>query len=166
MRRVANAACIALLLAMPALAAAQPGPAAPSGESRAPVLSAEPHEQQLGNLTPLDFFTEGWSEPWAHRHRYTPDMALLRVTTNFLERELRFDYVYTNVAESKTLDNTQTASALMAYGLNRRLMVEVIANYQWNVAHNGGTTNGPGGALLARFQLVDTEGQSYSFRCA
>jgi hypothetical protein len=122
------------------------------------------HEQPLPNLTLLNFFTEGWTEPWEHRHRYTPDMALLRVTTNFMERELRFDYVYTNVAGNPKLDNTQMGDVLIAYGLDRRLMVEVIANYQWNVAPNGSSTNGGDGSFYARLQLVDTPGQSYAFQ--
>ncbi|HVP69243.1 MAG TPA: hypothetical protein VMT17_18485 [Anaeromyxobacteraceae bacterium] len=164
MHRAGHAALQVLLLAVPAVGLADGEPAPGAGEALPAALTAHPHEQQLTDLTPLNFFTEGWADPWAHRHRYTPDMALLRVTTNFLERELRFDYVYTNVAENKTLDNTQNASALLAYGLDRRLMVEVITNYQWNVNQNGSTTNGAGGGFLARLQLVDTPGQSYSFQ--
>ena len=134
----------------------------PAGEATAD--SKEEHPQHLSDLTLLDFFSQGWNQSWEHRHRYTPDMALLRVTTNFLEREFRLDYVHTDVANNPNLDSTDLANALLAYGLNRRLMLEVISNYQWNVTSNGTTTSGAGGGFLARFQLVDTLTQSYSFQ--
>ena len=124
----------------------------------------EGHAQQLSNLTLGNFFTEGWNQAWVHRHRYTPDMALLRVTTNFLERELRLDYVLTDVANNPNLQTTDLANGLMAYGLNRRLMLEVISNYQWNISPTGVTTSGAGGGFLTRFQLVDSSTQSYSFQ--
>ncbi len=46
-------------------------------------VDTEPSE-----LTLLNFFSEGWDQDWVKRSRHgrTPDMALLRVTTNFLER--------------------------------------------------------------------------------
>jgi hypothetical protein len=50
----------------------------------------------------------------------------LKVTTNFLERELRGDYAQTSIANSPTQDSTDFANVLMAYALNRRLMLEVI----------------------------------------
>src|SRR5262249_3958309 len=110
------------------------------------------HDHPIKDMTFGNFF-EGWNEERVHRHRYTPDMALLRVTTNFLERELRVDYQRTDVANNPKLDSTEFANFLMAYGLSRRLMLELIANYQWNNPKpHGPTTNGSGGALLARFQ--------------
>jgi hypothetical protein len=141
-----------LLLAAGRSQATEEGSAAPG---------AEP---QLADLTPLNFFSEGWAQPWERRRRHTPDMALLRVTTNFLERELRLDYVLTEVSGNPKVKATDLANALIAYGLNRRFMIEVITNYQWNVAPSGTTTNGPGAGLLARFQLVDTPGQSYALQ--
>jgi hypothetical protein len=123
---------------------------------------AEPSE-----LTLMNFFTEGWTQDWVKRSRRgrTPDMALLRVTTNFLERELRLDYTYTRgVKNNPKLDHSQFFNALIAYGLNRRLMIEVISNYQWNEPPSGSTTkktNGTGGAALVRFQLADTYDQCY-----
>lgn len=124
----------------------------------------EESPQRLSDLTLLNFFSEGWGQPWEKRRRYTPDMALLRVTTNFLEREFRLDYVLTDAANNPKLDSTDLANALVAYGLNRRLMIEIITNYQWNVPPNGDTASGAGGGFLARFQLVDTPTQSYSFQ--
>jgi hypothetical protein len=132
-------------------------------EKHAEVIDVEPSE-----LTPLNFFTEGWNQDWVKRSRKnrTPDMALLRVTTNFLERELRIDYVYTqHVKKNKKLDHSQLLNGLIAYGINRRLMVEVISNYQWNTptsARNTPQVNGAGAAALVRLQLADTYDQSYA----
>jgi hypothetical protein len=121
--------------------------------------------RQLTDLTPLNFFTEGWDEAWSHRHRETPDMSLLRVTTNFLERELRFDYVFTAVNNNPKVLDSQLLNTLIAYGINRRLMVEIIGNYQWNVPPSGSpTVNGAGMAGVLRFQLVDTQNNSYAFQ--
>jgi hypothetical protein len=136
------------------------GTAEASGEHTA--LGSEEH--QLSDLTPLNFFTEGWNQAWAHRHRHTPDMALLRVTTNFLERELRIDYVFTAVNNNPKVNDTQLLNGLIAYGLNRRLMIEVITNYQWNVPPKGAPASGPAGGALVRFQLVDTPTASYAIQ--
>jgi len=133
----------------------------------APVLLApERHAttQRLSDLSIGNFFTEGWNQDWEKWRHHTPDMALLRVTTNFLERELRADYVKTDVAHSATTDSTDFVNVLMAYALNRRLMLEVIGNYQWNDRTNGTEVSGSGAGFLARFQLVENADQSYSFQ--
>ncbi len=119
---------------------------------------------QASNLTLDNFFSEGWNQTWQKRTRATPDMALLRVTTNFLSRKFETDYVRTDVANNTTLESTDFAGARIAYGLNRRLMIELLANYQWNTPPAGPRSSGAGGGLLARFQLVDTPTQSYSFQ--
>jgi hypothetical protein len=117
--------------------------------------------QHLSDLTLANFFSEGWTQPWAKRERAdgTPDMALLKVTTNFLERELRLDYARTSEVQTstkyKTFDNL---NGLIAYGLDRRVMLEVISNYQWNTSIKPGQgVSGAGGGGLLRFQLIDTE---------
>jgi hypothetical protein len=124
----------------------------------------EKHED-LKDLTFLNFFTEGWGDPWVHRHRKTRDMALLRVTTNFLEREFRLDYAGTrHVDRNAKVQRIDFLNSLIAYALDRRIMIEVIANYQWN--HHDGllVVDGPGAAFLTRFQLVDTQESSFSFQ--
>jgi hypothetical protein len=132
-------------------------------------------EQEKGDVEPSDltlltFFSEGWTEDWVKRSRKgrAPDMALLRVTTNFLEREFRLDYVYTNnVRNNKKVENSQLLNGLIAYGLNRRLMIEVISNYQWNEPPESSTAtkaNGAGAAALVRFALADTYDQAYGFQ--
>lgn len=135
------------------------------GASEAPGGEEEPPELTLSN-----FFSDGWSSDWVKRSRKgrAPDMALLRVTTNFLERELRVDYAYTSsVKNSSKVDTSQLLTGLIAYGLNRRLMIEVITNYQWNEPPPGATAakqNGSGGGALARFQLADTYATSFAFQ--
>ncbi len=116
-------------------------------------------EQHLSDLTLGNFFSEGWSQPWAKRERAdgTPDMALLKVTTNFLERELRLDYARTSEVQNSKYKTFDNLNGLIAYGLNRRLMLEVISNYQWNTAVKGAGVSGAGGGGLLRFQLIDTE---------
>lgn len=144
---------IALLAAVPAMAQTgyQEGGTAP------------PSDLTLGN-----FFTAGWGEPYIHRERQsgTPDMALLKVQTNFLERELRIDYAHTshNLVPTPRFGTIDFADALIAYGLDRRWQVEVVSNYQWNTASANGAQNASGssGAGVLRFQLVDTELSSYS----
>jgi hypothetical protein len=125
----------------------------------------EAHGEELTDLTLWNFFTEGWTSPWSHRHRKTPNMALLRVTTNFLEREFRADYQGTrHIDHNAKLESTDFFNSLIAYGLNRRLMIEVIANYQWNHNDRAKVVDGPGAALLARAQLVDTEPTSIALQ--
>ncbi len=165
-----------LLLAFAAAAQESPPPAVADGHASAPpaALNAEAYAEchdsceerrQLSDLTILNFFTEGWDQAWAHRHRETPDMSLLRVTTNFLEREFRLDYVFTAVNNNPKVLDSQLLNSLIAYGLDRRLMVEVIGNYQWNVPPSGyPTANGAGMAGVLRFQLVDTRTASYAFQ--
>lgn len=121
--------------------------------------SSHPSDLSLGN-----FFTEGWNQDWEKWRHDTPDMALLRVTTNFLERELRVDYANTSVAHSATLDSTDFLNMLIAYAVNRRLMLEVIGNYQWNDPVHPPAVSGSGAAFLTRFQLIENADQSYSFQ--
>ncbi len=124
------------------------------------------NDQRLSDLTLGNFFSEGWSQPWAKRERAdgTPDMALLKVTTNFLERELRLDYAGTTGIKNSKYSDTDFLNGLIAYGLNRRLMLEVISNYQWNTPVKGTGVSGSGGGAMARFQLVDTEQSSYAIQ--
>jgi hypothetical protein len=133
-----------------------------------PALSPDQHPAhpaQMPDLGLLDFFTTGWDQPWEHRHdRYTPDMALLRVTTNALEKELRLDYTHTDVRANPKLESSQFGNALIAYAINRRLMVEVISNAQWNKDYQQTTTSGSGGGGLVRLMLADTQTSCTSFQ--
>ena len=121
-------------------------------------------EDQPSDLHLSGFFIEGWDQPWSHRERETPDMALLKVTTNFLEREFRLDATRTDVRGNAAYDTTDFANGLIAYGVNRRFMIEVLTNVQWNRDGRGVVASGSGGGLLGRFQLVDTSSRSVSFQ--
>jgi hypothetical protein len=128
----------------------------------------DPHAAHAGSVSDLglsNFFTAGWDQPWEHRHdRYTPDMALLKVTTNALEKELRLDYTDTSVRGNAKVDTSQVGSALIAFAINRRLMVEVINNAQWNMDFHNTTTSGSGGGGVLRLQLADTQTSCTSFQ--
>jgi len=152
--------CLALKLLLALLAASTISTSASAQEYK------ESSEKRLSDLTLGNFFSEGWTQPWAKRERAdgTPDMALLKVTTNFLERELRLDYARTSGIKNSKYSDTDFFNGLIAYGLNRRLMLEVISNYQWNTPVSGAGVSGSGGGGLVRFQLVDTELSSYSIQ--
>jgi hypothetical protein len=122
--------------------------------------------EELQDLTLRNFFTAGWDEEFNKRIRPTgtPDLALLRVQTNFMEREVRVNYFYQNNIHTKTRENLDNLDAFIAYAFNRRLMVEVLGNYQW-VDARGKTRDTDGGApqFIGRVQLIDTVTSSYSF---
>ncbi|HTP26056.1 MAG TPA: hypothetical protein VMK12_10405 [Anaeromyxobacteraceae bacterium] len=92
-------------------------------------------------------------------------MALQRVTTNFLEREFRTDYsraLWWNRPGKRAADILR---GLIAYGLNRRLMIEVVTQYQWNeMIGRAHATHGATGQAVARLQLVDTPTSSHAFQ--
>ncbi|MFI5180965.1 MAG: hypothetical protein ACHQPI_06215 [Thermoanaerobaculia bacterium] len=155
--RDSNAGFLFPVVAISLLASSYPAKAGGEDPGRSGDLpSTKEAHAAPSDLSLADFFTRGWNEEWTHRERFTPDMALLRVTTNFLEREFRADYSRTDVRGNPSLDTTQMANGLIAYGLNRRLMLEVISNYQWNLSNGDVTASGGGGGALVRTQLVDT----------
>ena len=136
-----------------------------------PAFAGEPSEAlspphaQLSNLTLGNFFTEGWDQEWAKRSNPegAPDMSLLHVQTNFLEREFRTDYSNQQNTGSNKTRHINLLNGLIAYGVDRRVMVEVVSNYQWNSARTGVDSSGTGGALVGRVQLVDIPGASYAY---
>jgi hypothetical protein len=116
------------------------------------------------DLTLANFFSAGWNEEWtkrAHEGR-APDMALLRVQTNFLEREFRTNYVFEDEINSRKRRSLNEVEALIAYGLNRRFMFEVVTTYDKFAMRHGSDENGPAGTLVGRIQLVDMPESSYS----
>ena len=119
----------------------------------------------LSNLTLGNFFTEGWGQEWEKRSTPggAPDMSLLHVQTNFLEREFRTDFSNQQNTGSNKTGHANLLNGLIAYGLDRRIMVEVVSNYQWNAARKGANSTGAGGALVGRVQLVDVPGSSYAY---
>lgn len=136
-------------------------------EPSVPVIQTQfPTSGQPSNLAFSNFFSEGWNQDWVKRRTPggAPDMSLLHVQTNFLEREFRTDfYNQQNVGSNKTA-HISFVDALIAYGINRRFMMEVVANYQWNNSQTAGASvNGAGAALVGRLQLVDIPGASYAY---
>jgi hypothetical protein len=119
----------------------------------------------LSDLTLLNFFSAGWSDDFTRRVRETgtPDYALLRVQTNFMEREFRVNNTYQQNVNSKTIQHLDTMDVFIAYAFNRRFMIEVLGNYQWVGERKGPNLDGGDPQLIGRLQLIDTEPSSYSF---
>jgi len=119
----------------------------------------------LSNLTLSNFFTDGWTDAYAKRSNPdgAPDMALLRVSTNFLEREFRLDFLSeqnVNSAKNRTIN---LADGLIAYGLDRRFMVSVTSNYEWINSRVNNDLSESNIALGSRLQLIDIPGTSLAF---
>jgi hypothetical protein len=120
--------------------------------------------EQPTDLTLSNFFTDGWDQPWVQRVTPggAPDTELLHVDTAFLERVFRIDY-----ASEETTPGDRSIRSLdgvIAFALNRRIMLELAPSYEWKENHNGGTSSGDGGKLETRIQLVDVPGAAYAFK--
>ena len=138
-----------------------------AGVPASPVVLNSPGESELASdLTLGNFFSEGWDQAWAKRPHLggAPDMALLRVQTNFLEQEVRTDYYFEDHVVSGSKLDIHFADALVAYGVNRRLMLALVDSYEWIEPRPGHKElNGMSEAFVGRLQLVDTEHSSYAF---
>ena len=121
--------------------------------------------RQLSDLTLANFFSAGWADEFSKRVRATgtPDYALLRVQTNFMEREVRVNYSYQQNINSKTKEYLSNLDAFVAYAFNRRFMIEVLGNYQWVGERKGPDIDGGEPQIIGRVQLIDTDPSSYSF---
>ena len=150
-------------------ATAAPSPAddsqAPVGDGQSGYGYVAQHERPR-DLTLANFFSAGWDDEWAKQVRDTgtPNLALLRVQTNFMEREFRTNYFSENNVASATTKTLTDFDALIAWSFNRRVMIEVTGAYQWTDPRTGALEeNGGFPGLVGRIQLVDTESSSYSF---
>jgi hypothetical protein len=169
MNRVSLSALVLLAICQTPLCAQNPIAASNAiladwdGERREMAQMAE--GRGLSDLTVLNFFSAGWDDDFAKRVRETgtPDYALLRVQTNFMEREFRVNYSYQENIRSKTKDHVNALDAFIAYAFNRRFMIEVLGNYQWVGERKGKDIDGGDPQIIGRVQLVDTEPSSYSF---
>jgi hypothetical protein len=123
--------------------------------------------QGLSDLTLFNFFSAGWNDEFSKRVRETgtPDYALLRVQTNFMEREFRVNNTYQQNINSPKKEYLNSTDAFIAYAFNRRFMIEVLGNYQWLGERKGPDLDGGAPQLIGRMQLIDTEPSSYSFNC-
>lgn len=89
---------------------------------------------------------------------------MLRVQTNFMEREIRINYFSQSNIQNKTQANTNSTDFLIAYGLNRRFMIEVVGTEEWVEGRDGTPNNsGPSVQVVGRVQLISTADSSYSF---
>ena len=66
-----------------------------------------------------------------------PNLALLRVQTNFMEHEFRTNYYFENNVASSTTKNLTDFDSLIAWSFNRRLMLEITGAYQWTDPRTG-----------------------------
>ncbi len=118
------------------------------------------------DLTLWNFFSAGWDEDWVKRSSEdrAPDLALLHVQTNFMEREIRFDSFYQSNVHNKKQDNIYFFDGLIAYGWNRRFQTNVQA-FDETITGRGKNPDlsGPQGGFLARFQLISKPDSSYAF---
>jgi hypothetical protein len=139
----------------------EPPAAAGDGQPGYPYL-VQPERPR--DLTLANFFSAGWDDQWAKQERPTgtPNLALLRVQTNFMEREFRANYYAENNVASPTTRNLTDFDALIAWSFNRRLMLEITGAYQWTDPRTGLGENGGTPGLVGRVQLVDTESSSCS----
>ncbi|MGO9109490.1 MAG: hypothetical protein ACLP9L_09670 [Thermoguttaceae bacterium] len=122
-------------------------------------------QERSRDLTLANFFSAGWDDEWAKQERATgtPNLALLRVQTNFMEREFRANYYFENNAASSTTKNLTDFDTLIAWSFDRRLMLEITGAYQWTDPRTGVREDGGNPGLVGRVQLIDTESSSYSF---
>ncbi len=123
---------------------------------------------QPSDLTLANFLSDGWDQDWTQRHRLTPDMSLLKVQTNFMEMEYRFDYAHTAGNQHLKYSDIDFVNNLIAYSPSRRVQIEVFGNNQWNSPNpqirGAEGVSGPAMGGLVRFQLVDTMTSSYAFQ--
>ncbi len=135
----------------------------PGGQARPSSCSAN---EDPPPLTLANFFTAGWDEDFTRRSSEdrAPDLALLRVQTNFMEREVRVNYFHESNVNSAKTANIDSMDAFIAYAFNRRFMVEVLGNEQWiDGRGKNADTSGPAERLVGRVQLISTAESSYSF---
>lgn len=117
-------------------------------------------------LTLDNFFSAGWDEDFTRRSSEdrAPDFALLRVQTNFMEREVRINYFFQDNIASKSRKAIDNLDYFIAYGFNRRFMLEVFGNEDW-IDGRGETPvmSGPDAQFVGRVQLISTADSSYTF---
>jgi hypothetical protein len=123
-------------------------------------------EDDPPDLTLWNLFTAGWNEEFTRRSSEdrAPDLALLRVQTNFMEREFRVNYASESNVRSKTQKSIDNLDYLVAYAFNRRFMLEVLGNEEWiDGRGKSPDSSGPTARFIGRVQLVSSADTSISF---
>jgi hypothetical protein len=118
----------------------------------------------LSNLTLENFFTQGWDEAWVKRSNPdgAPDMALLRVQTNFLAQFFRVDFFSQQDVNSTKYETIDLFDVMAAKGLNRRLMISATVNYEWIDSRVNNYMDASSKAIAGRLQLIDIPGSAYA----
>lgn len=120
----------------------------------------------LPNLTLANFFSEGWDQPWIKRPNPggAPDMALLRVQTNFLSQYVRADFFSEQGLASTKNSVLDLLDVNMSKSLNRRFMVYAQGYYEWLQSRTPNRyANAFNYSVAGRIQLIDIPGSSYAF---
>jgi hypothetical protein len=127
-----------------------------AGEPSTP--SIEVAKPELTDLIFSNFFSAGWNESWTRRSRgdNTPDMALLRVQTNFLTDVFRLDYAYQENLKAASVRGTEAVTGTLEYAFNRRFELGLVGYYNWIDSRMGEDLEGATEGAFARLQWVDT----------
>jgi hypothetical protein len=128
-----------------------------------PTMAQDAPSGNLSNLTVANFFSDGWDQVWVKRPNPggAPDLALLRVQTNFLAQYFRADFFTEqglNSSKNRTMD---LYDVVMGKSLNRRLMISATAYYEWLQSRVHNDTDASSFALAGRLQLIDIPGSAY-----
>jgi hypothetical protein len=127
-----------------------------AGDQPAPKLEAS--KQGLADLTFSNFFSAGWDEGWTRRSRGedAPDMALLRVQTNFLTDVFRLDYGYQENPKTSSVRASDAFTGTLEYAFNRRIELGLVGYYNWVDYRTGENREGATEGAFVRLQWVDT----------
>ncbi len=129
-----------------------------------PLLAQSAPDVELSKLTLANFFTDGWDQAWSKRPNPggAPDLALLRVQTNFLARDFRLDFFSQQALNSTKTQTINLFDGSFSYSLNRRFMIQATSYYEWLNSRVANDVEAPSEALGGRLQLIDVPGTSYA----
>ncbi len=129
-----------------------------------PLQAQKASAENLPNLTLANLFTDGWDQTWIKRQvpGGAPDMALLRVQTNFLAQDVRADFLTQqdlNSTKNRTVDLFDVQAAR---SFNRRVMITATVYDEWLNTRGYRDFDAANFALAGRLLLVDIPGSSYA----
>lgn len=138
-----------------------PPPAVPPASP--PVLPLAPAP---ADLTLENFFTAGWQEPYQPRpgQEQAERILLFRTPPPFLDRAVLLNYDFGLRTRPERI-NEQELGAELLLPLNRRLLFQVAAEYNFNGDDRPGT-GGASGAAAVALQLVDTTSSALNLQAS